>query len=515
MPRKVNIIGAGIAGLTAGCYLQMNGFDSEIFEAHSLPGGLCTSWKKGDYWVDGCMHWLVGSNPKYPVYHLWNEIIDMSAMRFHDHEEFFRVRDTDGREIIGYSDIGKLEKELLAKAPADRKLILEFVGSVRNILKFRMRSDKAPELYSLFDRISGIMTMMPHLRTLARYSNMTIREFAGRCKDPLLAKFFEFSFASEMPVLFIMITFSWLNNKNAGYPIGGSLNFARKIEQRYLELGGKVHYDSKVKRILVEEEGNGQREKGKEFRAKGKGQREKLLWKATGIELENGDVYNSDITISAADGYSTIFKMLEGRFVDERIRKYYDDFEVFPSFLQISLGIAADLSNRPLRVVMPLEKPLVVDPQRTIDNLFYRIYSYDPTLAPAGKTLVTCMIKTYNARYWQELRTSDGKKYMQEKKRILEFVIDNLNRELGDIREKIEMTDVSTPATVIRYTHNWKGSVEGWLITRKTGFKSMPKVLAGLKDFYMAGQWVEPGGGVPAAFFSGRNVVQVIINKYN
>jgi phytoene dehydrogenase-like protein len=57
--------------------------------------------------------------------------------------------------------------------------------------------------------------------------------------------------------------------------------------------------------------------------------------------------------------------------------------------------------------------------------------------------------------------------------------------------------------------------VEGWLITKETGFNSLPKELPGLQDFYMAGQWVEPGGGVPSAFFSGRNLMQVIKRKYN
>lgn len=35
---KVNIIGAGISGLSVGCYLQMNGYETEIYEKHSLPG---------------------------------------------------------------------------------------------------------------------------------------------------------------------------------------------------------------------------------------------------------------------------------------------------------------------------------------------------------------------------------------------------------------------------------------------------------------------------------------------
>jgi len=55
MKKKIAIIGAGIAGLSAGAYAQMNGFDSTIYESHNLPGGLCTSWKRGDYTFDGCI----------------------------------------------------------------------------------------------------------------------------------------------------------------------------------------------------------------------------------------------------------------------------------------------------------------------------------------------------------------------------------------------------------------------------------------------------------------------------
>lgn len=38
MGKSIAIIGAGIAGLAAGCYAQMNGYESHIFELHELPG---------------------------------------------------------------------------------------------------------------------------------------------------------------------------------------------------------------------------------------------------------------------------------------------------------------------------------------------------------------------------------------------------------------------------------------------------------------------------------------------
>jgi phytoene dehydrogenase-like protein len=34
----------------------MNGFRTEIIEAHNLPGGLCTSWQRQGFTVDGSIH---------------------------------------------------------------------------------------------------------------------------------------------------------------------------------------------------------------------------------------------------------------------------------------------------------------------------------------------------------------------------------------------------------------------------------------------------------------------------
>lgn len=49
--KKMIIIGAGIAGLSAGCYAQMNGYQTTIFEMHDKPGGLCTAWKRKGYTI--------------------------------------------------------------------------------------------------------------------------------------------------------------------------------------------------------------------------------------------------------------------------------------------------------------------------------------------------------------------------------------------------------------------------------------------------------------------------------
>jgi phytoene dehydrogenase-like protein len=65
----------------------------------------------------------------------------------------------------------------------------------------------------------------------------------------------------------------------------------------------------------------------------------------------------------------------------------------------------------------------------------------------------------------------------------------------------------ATPATVMRYTNNWHGSMESWLITPKTGVKQLPCTVPGLRNFYMVGQWISPGGGLPSGLITARNVI--------
>ncbi|HEY4789533.1 MAG TPA: hypothetical protein VIH57_25960, partial [Bacteroidales bacterium] len=92
-------------------------------------------------------------------------------------------------------------------------------------------------------------------------------------------------------------------------------------------------------------------------------------------------------------------------------------------------------------------------------------------------------------------------------------VISELERRFERFGEQVEMIDVATPMTYKRYTGNWQGTYEGWLLTPKTMRTRMSKTLPGLHNFYMAGQWVEPGGGLPTAALSGRNVIQLICKK--
>ncbi|MDR0836454.1 MAG: NAD(P)/FAD-dependent oxidoreductase, partial [Tannerella sp.] len=67
MSKKIVIIGSGVAGLSAGIYARMNGFEAQIVEMGHTVGGVCTSWYRSGYKFDYSIQWLVGT--RYGAFH--------------------------------------------------------------------------------------------------------------------------------------------------------------------------------------------------------------------------------------------------------------------------------------------------------------------------------------------------------------------------------------------------------------------------------------------------------------
>jgi phytoene dehydrogenase-like protein len=142
-----------------------------------------------------------------------------------------------------------------------------------------------------------------------------------------------------------------------------------------------------------------------------------------------------------------------------------------------------------------------------------KINCFDPSLAPPSKSVVTIVLLT-SYDYWQ--RIYGRSLYHAEQIQESDLLIDQLEQFYPGIKADIEFVDVATPLSYERYTDNWQGSNCGWLLTKRTFplmLKGIRKTLPGLNNFYMIGQWVEPGGSVPIAAMSGRNVVQQICRE--
>ncbi len=494
---KINIIGAGVAGLSAGCYLQMNGFETTIFERHSTFGGLCTSWQRQGYTFESGLQWLLGSGKSNPFYLLWSELIDMNSIRFVHHKVRIEIEVKDHTDIFGdrvfhlYTNLSRLETYLLSIAPEDADPIRKLVHTMRRMQSYEIppKIRSVPELLPWYQKISYIK-YLPMLFFLNRIKKETNFTFADKLKNPFLKEAFRMLFdGDEMPLMIITMPLAFNDLKGTGYPIGGSVGFAGNLERKYLELGGRIRYRTGVEKIIVE---NNQ---------------------ARGLLLSSGERIPSDVTISAADWNFTLFNALEGKYVNKMILKLHkqEHLKVYYSVFMVSLGVAASFQHQPHFIRFPLSQPLTSPDGTRYERMEMHINNYDPTLAPDGKTVISISYYTLNADFWINLRQEDPIKYQEEKQKFAQLIIDQADARLVGLKEKTEVVDVATPATFQRYTNNWKGSVQGWLPGKNIIARSpVETMLPGLTDFYFIGHWTIPGGGLPVAIKSARDAVQHI-----
>jgi phytoene dehydrogenase-like protein len=423
---------------------------------------------------------------------MWEETGVIQNRSFVNMDEYFRVEDSQGRTVVFYTDVDRLEKHLIEVSPQDEKVIRSFTNGIRMVIPFDAPSKHDSLAVHIKKQIRNAAIFILNGKKMQEWLKLTAQDFAKQLKDPLLKEAFLQMWIPEFSMFFMLFTFAYLHNNNAGYPIGGSKPMALALESKYKELGGIIHYNKRVNTIL--------RDGGK----------------AVGIRLDDQKEYLADRIISAADGHSTLFSMLNGKYGDDKTHAPYEKWPLFPSLIYVSLGVNMRFDDVPKTVsgmTFKLKEPVMVgDTMR--DWLSVHIFNQDSTLAPAGKTVLNVMLKSdYN--YWKSL-AEDRKAYDQKKEEIAGTIIEMLEQRFPGIKPLVEVTDVATPLTFERYTGNWKGCFEGWLITPEnsgTLMKPMSQTLPGLKNFYMCGQWVEPGGGLPTALMSAKRLIKKICKE--
>jgi phytoene dehydrogenase-like protein len=131
-------------------------------------------------------------------------------------------------------------------------------------------------------------------------------------------------------------------------------------------------------------------------------------------------------------------------------------------------------------------------------------------MAPAGCSPVTLL-------FWspfdnREKLHQDRARQCAEKNESSRMPQAGWNRYPG-IGADIEVVDVSTPMTTVRYTGNYRASYEGWRPTAATMRTKIPNALPGLKSFVMIGQWTRSSAGLPAAAMDGRQAVELLCRE--
>ncbi len=484
--KSVLIIGAGLAGLSAGIYARLNGYPAAIIEMHDLPGGLVTAWKRGDYLVDGCITHLAGSNPAARCNQMWRELGAAQDRQFLNPTELLRVRNHEGREAIFYANLDRLEQHLLSLAPGDASPIRELVSAARAMAAYDPPLDPPSPLTGL-----GEMGRMRRWQeTFDRYSRVTVAGFCKRFDDPFLSQAILSIAPPDAPMSAVLGKLAALSNQDLGYPLGGSLALARAVERRFLDLGGEILYQARVDQVLTTPGKRGDR--------------------AAGLHMDDGRILEGDWVINAGDGRTAVYTLLNSQYLNESVRARFNDLPLTPPVTQVALGVRYDLSGEPLEQVDLFRQPLYLA-GRNQAGLSFRHYALDPAVAPPGRTVVLARLPA-DYDYWQAMEFGSTR-YEMAKEAKGRALIAHLEQRYPGIEGRVEMVDVATPLTYEHFTGTYHGVSQSFALTPETvqfSAGGMNPTLPGLAGFFQIGQWTRPGGGAFPAARSGRDIIRTI-----
>jgi phytoene dehydrogenase-like protein len=473
----VIIVGGGLAGLSAGCYARASGFRTTIIEHNLALGGVCTAWPRGPYTIDGCIHWLTGG----PFDRLYEELGIIPGVKRNVLHEWMTYRSaSDGTSIRITRDLDALRRDLCALAPDDAREIERLIDGARTMGDLGPPIDHPPELASMREQLLQLWEMRHQAGTLLHFRAPLGTWTRERLRTPALRRLFQAILPEEAPAVFLCMVLGYLERGHLSRPAGGTAAFRDALIASYERAGGEARLHSTVDEILVHDD------------------------RAVGVRLADGTMIAADAVVSTSSMPETALRLLGGRYGADEVRRRMATWKLFDPIVLASFGVAAPLRGLPPLWVIDGIEPFDLG-GATNERLYLRIANDDPALAPDGHAVVQAMLET-SYDWW----ATRGSRYGAEKDAAAEVALTQIERFIPDLRAAVEVTDLSTPLTFWNKARSWRGAFEGWMPNREGIFGHVKKTLGNLRGFYMAGQWVEPGGGVPTAILSGRQATQLL-----
>ena len=500
--KKVVIIGGGIAGMTAGILLQKAGFATEIYEKNAVPGGQCTGWKREGYFIDNCIHWLTGTRPGSALHELWKEIGALGGgVEVYEKEMFFSSK-LNGQTLTFWRDKERTRKEMLGLSPEDEKEINKLMAYVTMAETMTVPVEKPFDAMNLIDFMKLGMSMKAMGKVMKEYGKMDISELAMRFKHPLIRRAIIDYMPKGYQAYAFLVSYATVTGGNGDIPRGGSLAMSLRIAEKYKAYGGVLHTKADVASIIL----NGAKAEGI--------LRAKSLLQAKGILLADGTKIAADYVICACDTDYTFRKLLPEYYMPQSLRKLYAERDKYPvsSGFQIAYGVDGVFSELTGTCVFSCDA-LTVGKQ-TVECMSIQAYDYEPDFAPEGKmVLQTNFAQTEeDYQYWEALYP-DRERYEEKKVEIAEQALQRVVKEYPFLEGKIHVIDVWSPMTYTRYCNSYMGSYMSFVTTKQAKSITVPGVIKGIDNVFLASQWLMGPGGLPTAAAMGKFAAWRIIKK--
>jgi phytoene desaturase len=480
--KKVAVIGAGLAGLSAAIRLAHAGYWVDLYDQQKIVGGKAGTKLNGGYRFDTGPS-LLTMPPAF------RQLFEQVGRSLEDYVEFFPLAPIchyffpEGTVLYSYSEVERFGEEIAAKTLDGRQSLERYLAYGRKIY------DSTAELFlwnslhelSSYFRISSLKSLLK----LGCIDALRSMDAANRSffRDPRMVQLFDryatYNGSNPYKVPATLNIIPYVEYGLGGYAVaGGIYSIPAALGRLAEQLGVKLILGTRVEKILQENR------------------------RIRGIRVA-GQRLEYDIVVSNCDVLGTYEDLLEDP--EAPLARRYKALEPSSSGLVFFWGMKA--SNPELGVNNIFFSG---DYPREFRELFVeRVCPNDPTVYVNITSKVTPEDAPPSCENWFVLINAPcnvGQDWQAEAAASRNRILSRLEQALDrSVERSIATEEVMTPQDIERNTGSRLGSLYGISSnTSMAAFLRHPNRSRRYRGLYFCGGSVHPGGGMPLALLSGK-----------
>jgi phytoene desaturase len=485
---KVSVIGSGFSGLSASAVLAKAGYEVEVFEKNSQPGGRARKFtEKGFtydmgptwYWLPDVFENFFAQFGKTPSNYYKLHRLDPSYRMFFGKDDFIDIPATHE----------KLYQLFETLEPGAAKNLKKFLQEAAFKYNLAMKEIIFKPSLSFMEYINwSIITGVSNVNFFKSISKYIRSLF----KNEKIIRILEFpviflgAAPSDTPSLYSMMNHADLT-LGTWYPQGGMYEVINALVKLNRELGVKINLDEPVKRFNYKNT------------------------KITEV-LTSKSIHSTDAVVAGAD-----YQFIDQQVLDNEYReyspKYWETRKMAPSAMLFYIGLNKEikgLEHHNLFFDTDFEKhadEIYKTPRWPTNPAFYVSVSSktDKTSAPAGGENLIILIPV-----------SSGLTDTEDiKEQYYQMVISRLENLINDkISENIIYKRLYAASDFINDYNSFKGNAYGLSNTLlQTAFLKPKMRSSKISNLFYCGQLTVPGPGVPPSIISGEIAAQLVIKN--
>jgi len=493
---RIIVIGSGFGGLGAAIRLAASGHDVEVFEKRDKPGGRAYTYEINGFKFDGGPTVITAP-------FMFDDLWAVAGRKREDYFQlvpcnpFYRIFNHEGRFFDYNGDESFILDQIAQWNPADREGYRRFMSTTKAIFEkgFVELADKPFLHFTDMLKVAPDLIKMQSYLSVYRYAAQFVQdEFLRRCFSfhPLLIGGNPF----DSPSIYAMIHYlerEW----GIHYAVGGTGAIINAMVRLFEELGGKIHYNSEIVEIVVDE-----------------GARAKPRVK--GIRMADGTIHSADHIVSNADVAFTYRNLIPAQY-----RRKYTDRKIESMKYSMSLFVIYFGTKRRYTDTKLVHHNIILGERykALLDDIFnkqivaddFSLYLHMPTItdssiAPEGHEnfyVLSPVPHLGSGTDWKKM----AKPYRDK---IMQFLEDNY---LPDLQANIVAEHYIDPLHFQDTLNSYLGSAFSVqpILTQSAWFRPHNRS-EDFENLYFVGAGTHPGAGLPGVL-SSSIIVQNLINE--